>query len=186
MAKKESKEKTAFDKLSDRHKSFVSHYLGDCLYNATQSYLKTYPKAQYNSAVAKGSELLRNVKVKEAIKEISEKQFADIQSEIAKNETYQKIKALSDMSIEDVVDLAGQTLVVKSLDEIPPKARYAIKSIKYDRKETETTMSENIHVTFEPKLQALKILGEIQGLIDKEDNNQKIEVVVKPAEFPDE
>ena len=184
MAKKEDKKESAFDKLSVKHKAFVSHYLGDCLYNATRAYQATYPSAKYNTAMSKGSDLVGNSKVKAAIDELSKQQFADIQSDIAKNETYRKIKALSDMSIEEVVDLAGRTLVVKSLDEIPQKARYAIKTIKYDRKENDGNINENIHVTFEPKLQALKFLAEIQGLIDPESNKQTVEIVVKPAERP--
>lgn len=184
MAKK--KEETAFDKLSDKHKLFVSHYVGDCLYNATRSYLATYPSVTYETAMSKGSDLVRNSKVNKAIEEISKKQFADIQNDISKNETYNKIKALSEMSIEDVVDLAGRTLVVKSLEEIPPLARYAIKSIKYDRKESDSGLSENIHVTFEPKLQALKLLGEIQGLIDSEKEKKQVEIVILPAERPKE
>ena len=183
--KKEVKELTAFEQLSDKHKLFVSHYCGDCLYNGTRSYMATYPSAKYDSSSVKAHELLRKDKVKDAIAEVSKEQFTGIQSDIAKNETYKKIKAISDVSIEEVVDLAGRTLVVKSLDEIPPGARYAIKSIKYDRKETQNGIDENIHVTFEPKLQALKMLGEIQGLIDKDADKQQVEIVIKPAERPE-
>lgn len=186
-AKKKASPKveTAFDKLTEKQKLFVSNYVGPYLYNATRAYMAVFPKCNYNTAAVNSSQLLKNSKVKQAVEEISSKQFADIQSDIAKNETYQKIKALSDMSIEEVVDLAGQTLVVKSLDEIPPHARYAIKSIKYDRKESDSSISENISVTFENKLNALKLLGEIQGLIDKDAEKQQIEIIVKPAERPD-
>jgi hypothetical protein len=90
------------------------------------------------------------------------------------------------MSIEEVVDLAGRTLVVKSLNEIPAHARYAIKSIRYEKKETETNISENIHVTFEDKLKALELLSKVQGLLEKEDNTQKLEIIVKPAVRPEE
>lgn len=188
LAKKKTEEikESAFSKLSEKHKLFVSHYCGDHLYNATKSYLATYKNVKYETAMSKGCDLVRKSKVKEAIEEISSKQFANIQSDISKNETYNKIKALSEMSIEDVIDLADRTLVVKSLDEIPPKARFAIKSIKYDRKETDTSLSENINVTFESKIQALKMLGEIQGLISSEKEVQQLEIVVKQAERPEE
>ena len=184
VKKAKVKEESAFDKLSDKHKEFVSHYCGDCLYNATRSYLATYKTVTYESAMTKGCELLRNIKVKAAVKEISSKQFADIQSDIEKNETYKKIKALSSMSIEEVVDLAGRTLVVKSLDEIPQHARYAIRSIKYDRKESDSGINENTHVTFEDKLKALETLAKIQGLMDKDENRQTVEIIVKGAERP--
>lgn len=185
MARVKKEIKPAFDKLSDKHKLFVSHYCGDCLYNATRAYQKTYPTAKYESAIAKASELLTKVNIKEAIEEISKEQFANIQSDIEKNETYQKIKSLSQMSIDEVVDLAGRTLVVKSLEEIPQHARYAIRSIKYDRKESDSGLNENIHVTFEDKLKALELLSKIQGLMDKDENKQVIEIVVAPAERPE-
>ena len=175
----------AFEKLTEKQKLFVSNYVGPYLYNATRAYMAVFPKTTYGSAGVESHKLLKNPKIKAAVDEISAKQFADIQSDIAKNETYRKIKALSEISIEEVVDLAGRTLVVKSLDEIPPHARYAIKSIKYDRKESETGMSENISVTFENKLNALKLLGEIQGLIDKDIDKQQVEIIVTPAQRPD-
>ena len=182
MAKEE---KSAFDKLSDKHKLFVSHYVGDCFYNATKAYLAAYPHVKYETAMTKASDLIRNSKVKAAIDELSKEAFSKIQSEKEKNETYQKIKALSGMSVEDVIDLAGRTLVVKSLDEIPREARYAIKSIKYDRKESDSKINENIHVTFEDKLKSLELLSRIQGLLEK-DEQKPIEIIVKPAVRPEE
>lgn len=179
------KEKSAFDKLSKKHKLFVSHYVGDCLYNATKAYQATYNTAKYDTAMVNGSNLLRNAKVKLAIDEISKKQFSGIQSDIEKNETYKKIKSLSQMSIDEVIDLAGRTLCVKSLDEIPQHARYAIKTIRYDRKEKDGDINENIYVTFEDKLKALELLAKIQGLLDKDENKQTVEIVVKPAERPE-
>ena len=184
-APKPKKEETAFDKLTDKQKLFVSNYVGPYLYNATRAYMAVFPKTTYGSAGVESHKLLKNPKIKAAVDEISAKQFADIQSDIAKNETYQKIKALSDMSIEEVVDLVGRTLTVKSLDEIPPNARFAIKSIKYDRKESDSSISENISVTFYDKLNALKLLGEIQGLIDRDAEKQQVEIIVTPAQRPD-
>jgi phage terminase small subunit len=184
-AKKKEVVESAFDKLSDKHKLFVLAYCGECLFNATRAYQKAYD-VQYQSAVVNGSKLLTNANVKKAIEEVSAQQFAEMRTDKAKNETYQKIKALSQISIEEVCDLAGRTLIVKSLDEIPAHARYCIRSIKYDRKETEGNINENIHVTFEDKLKALELLSKVQGLLEKEDNTQKLEIIVKPAIRPEE
>ena len=59
--------KTTKSKLSKAQKIFADEYLIDL--NATQSYLKAYPEATYNTARTEGSKLLANPNIKAYIDE---------------------------------------------------------------------------------------------------------------------
>ena len=59
--------KTTKSKLSKSQKIFADEYLIDL--NATQSYLKAYPEATYNTARTEGSKLLANPNIKAYIDE---------------------------------------------------------------------------------------------------------------------
>ena len=182
---KNKKKESAFDKLSDRHKILVLNYIKN-LCNKTRAYMDTYPKAKYDTARTKSCELFAKDNIKAAIDEKMAEQFAEIQTETEKNKTYQLIKAIGDATVDEVIDLAGKTLTVKSLDEISPEARHAIASVQYDKKESDNSMSENIKVTFHNKLNALKLRAEIQKMIDPKNDTSKLEITVTPAERPTE
>lgn len=49
--------------MNDRHKAFVENYLING-YNATQAYLKAYPKAANRTAEVNGNKLLSNAEIK--------------------------------------------------------------------------------------------------------------------------
>lgn len=183
--KKEKKEKTAFEKLSDKHRLFVINYVAN-LYNGTRAYMATYPKAKYNTARTKAAVLVAKGSIKQAVQEISDKQFADIMTDLEKNITYQLIKAIGDATIDNVVDLKGGTLKVKDLEEIPVEAIHAIQAIEQDEKETgQGGYSKNLKVKMHSKLQALKIRAEIQKLIDPKAEAQPLEITIIPAQRPD-
>ena len=57
-----------------RQEKFVQEYLNPTdPYNGTQSYLKAYPKAQYNTATVEASRHLVNPNIQERIRELLEK-----------------------------------------------------------------------------------------------------------------
>lgn len=93
------------NKLTEQQKLFCLYYLQS--FNATQSYLKAYG-CGYNTAMANGSQLLRNAKVKEELtrlkQELQSEQYFNIQDII--NE-YAK-QAFSD--IKDVVVFGTETV----------------------------------------------------------------------------
>jgi phage terminase small subunit len=188
-AKKKEVVESAFDTLqNEKHKLFVSHYVGDCLFNATKAYLQVYPYVKYNSASVKGCELLRNVKVKAAVDEICAERFKQIQTEAEKSKTYEMIKNLSDCTIDQVVDLENGTLTVKDFSEIPKEALHLIESIQMDERQSDSSSSSSrvLKVKLINKLSALKLRSEIQGLSKPENETQKLEIIITPAERPKE
>lgn len=63
------------DELNDKQKTFCLYYLQR--YNATWAYQKTYG-SDYETAMASGSRLLRNVKVKKYLTELKKQQSQDL------------------------------------------------------------------------------------------------------------
>ena len=51
--------------LSKKHEKFINEYL-KC-WNGTRAYMRVYPKSSYESAMARASELLGNIKISETI-----------------------------------------------------------------------------------------------------------------------
>lgn len=181
--KKENKE-SAFDKLSDKHKLFVMNYIKN-FGNATKAYLDTYTTSAYDSARVDASKLLTKSNVKQAIDEEYAKRFKEIQTETEKTKTYQLIKAVADTSIDEVIDMENGTLIVKSLSEIPSYAKHAIQNVELIEKSTPNGVDRTLKVKLHSKLQALKLRAEIQRLIDPKNENQQLEIIIKPAVRPD-
>jgi hypothetical protein len=184
--KKPKKEKSAFSKLSDKHKLFVMNYVRR-MGVACKAYMDTYPSAQYDTARTKGPLLVAKDGIKKAIDEKYAEVYAGILTEVEKTKTYMLIHAISEAEISDVVDLEDGTLKVKDLEEIPPEALHAIQAIEQEEKVTgQGGHSKNLKVKLHPKLQALKMRAEIQKLIDPKAETQPIEIVVVPATRPGE
>lgn len=182
MAKKE---KTAFDKLNDKHKLFVMNYVRR-MGVGYKAYKDTYPNTKsIDSAMTQASRLLRNVKVKEAVEEKFGSIYKQIETDVEKSKTYKMIHAICDTEISDIIDLEDGTLRVKSLSEIPPEALHAIQSIEMDEKDGEKMQSKNIKVKMVPKSTFVKMRAEIQKLIDPKADNQPIEIIVTKAIRPD-
>lgn len=182
---KPAKIESAFDGLSDKHKLFVMNHIKN-MGNQTRAYMDTYPNAQYDTARAKSSELVSKDNVKRAIDEKNLEVYADIMTDLEKNKTYQLIKSIGDSTIADVIDLEGGSLKVKSLSDIPETALHSIQSIAMDEKDGSNGYSKNLKVTMHNKLNALKARAEIQKLIDPKAEVQKLEIIVKPAQRPDD
>ena len=174
----------AIDNLSPAHKDFVKEYVKN-MGNATKAYLSAYPHVKMTTAAANGSKLLCNAKIIDAIREEYELYFKNKDSDIEKSKTYQLIHSLGTTKISEIIDLEGQTLSVKSLEDIPESAIHAIKSIKRTERTTESGTDVNIEVTLYDKLSALKLRSQIQGLLKSDEDKQTIEIVIKPAERPE-
>jgi hypothetical protein len=182
--KKEEEAKREIDKLSPAHKAFVKEYVKN-LGNGTRAYMATYPNAKYDTARAKAAELVAKDNVKRAIKEEYELYFKNKDSEIEKSKTYQMIHSLGSTPISDIVNMADRTLVVKSMDEIPPESIHAIKSLDYVERETANGIDRMIKVTLYDKLAALKLRAQMQGLLEAE-GNSTVEIIVNAAQRPED
>jgi hypothetical protein len=178
------KEKTAFEQLSIKHQLFVMNYCKH-LGNATRAYMDTYTSAKYESAMTKGSELYRNVKVKAAIDEKYAETFKEIQSEAEKSKTYEMIKAMGNFTIDNVLDWDEDDVRLKLVEEMEPGTVHIIQSIKKKKKQTKDGYEEEIDVKLVPKLQALKMRAEMQGLMDSDDKTG-VEIIIKPGIRPSE
>ncbi|MGE7988940.1 terminase small subunit [Lysinibacillus fusiformis] len=100
----ESEEVTAFelegdDGLTDKQRLFCMYYVRSL--NATSAYKKAY-KCNYETAMASGSRLLRNVKVKATIAEMKRERLE--QEDLDKTDVLQKYKAIAFADITDFID----------------------------------------------------------------------------------
>lgn len=100
----ESEEVTTFelegdDGLTDKQRLFCMYYVRSL--NATSAYKKAY-KCNYETAMASGSRLLRNVKVKATIAEMKRERLE--QEDLDKTDVLQKYKAIAFADITDFID----------------------------------------------------------------------------------
>lgn len=109
------------------HKLFVAYYLqrGSITFrNATQSYLKSYPKAQYSTAKTKGSQLVAKGNISDAIKEGLQEFWDERDKDVGKLYTELDCMALS--NIKDVVDYKDGVLTIKNFEDIDARAIQSI------------------------------------------------------------
>lgn len=64
----DAKEKTAYEKLSQKHKAFVSKYMANG-FNATRAYMDAYNKDNYQASASSAHTLLKKHEIKDAIDE---------------------------------------------------------------------------------------------------------------------
>ena len=169
-----------FKKLTPAQKLFVKEFIMACG-NATAAYRLAYPQATYSSARSLSSRLLRNVDVINAITAEYNKIWKGKDTEIEKCKTYLMIHSIGDSDISDVVDLENGTLEVKSLSEIPSKARQAIQSIRFHERETKSGVDRVLEVKMHPKLQALELRAKLQGMLDSKRDFTE-DIVILPAD----
>lgn len=176
------KKESAFDKLSIKHQLFVMNYIKH-QGNATRAYMDTYTSAKYDSARTKGAELFAKVGIKAAINEKYAETYKEIQSDAEKSKTYEMIKAIGNYTIENVLEWDEHDVKLKLADEMEPGTTHIIQSIRKKKKLTKDGVEEEIDVKLVPKLTALKMRAEMQGLMDL-DESQNIEIIVKPGRRP--
>lgn len=87
------------DGLTDKQRLFCMYYVRTL--NATSAYKKAY-KCNYQTAMASGSRLLRNVKVKTTIVEMKRERLE--QEDLDKTDVLQKYKAIAFADMTDFID----------------------------------------------------------------------------------
>lgn len=122
--KAEEHEKTVWDEeLKGKKREFVLFYCTDidCFFNGTRAYLKAYPDCESEKAAAvNASKLLRNAKVKEAVKKLL-RLSRDEDDESAVYKILKLYELLSLYNPADIIDGQGG-LVVEDLKELGPLA----------------------------------------------------------------
>lgn len=130
-------------KLTARQKRFVEEYLLDL--NATKAAIRAgYTK---DNAQQAGSEILSNPVVKEAVNKAMERRSA--RTAIKSDRVLKELALIAFSDLGQIMDFTGESLVLKSANEIPDFARRAIQSVKIrkivrsdDDGETEETITE--------------------------------------------
>ena len=92
------------DELNENQKLFCLYFAKSL--NATQSYKKAY-ECSYNSAMARGSELLRNVKVKAEIDRLKEERYT--KAFLRAEDIFQKYMDIAFSDITDYMDFGMET-----------------------------------------------------------------------------
>lgn len=102
--------------LTDKQKLFCVHYI-KC-FNATKAYRKAYG-CSYQTAMANGSDLLRNTKIREEIQKL--KQAKLNQAMLAPEDIFQKFMDIAFADITDYVDFGKKEIVVGEDEHGEPK-----------------------------------------------------------------
>ncbi len=182
-AKKETKPKGPHERSMKT--IFAYEYLKDPQLNQTNAAIR----AGYSekSATMQASILMQDPHVKEIIQKHMDDRAAAAQ--ITAAGVLKEIHNLAHFKIEDVLEWNGNSLTVKSFDQVPPEARKAIKSIE----QIPTKYGDRLKITFIDKEKMLELLGrhlvlfEKKGLVGDDDTPPptRIEVVVKDARRPE-
>ncbi|WP_299940476.1 terminase small subunit [uncultured Microbulbifer sp.] len=100
--------------LTDKWQVFADTYLADPELNATRAYKAAYPKASQQSCEARGSELLRNIKVAEYIQKAQK-----ARSERTQIDADYVLKRLFEIDQMDVLDILKDDGSLKPIREWP-------------------------------------------------------------------
>lgn len=177
-AKKTVKKTRLIDELNPKNKEFLLNYflLG---MNGRKAYLATYPNTKPQSAEVMASRLLSNVKVSAAKQEFLEEHWDKKEEMIA--DLFYKLKKVASSDISDFINEAGDIRAEEfnQLDTFP--------IAQYDQSisQTETTRNEKRSIKLMDKQKAISDLTKILGMI-KEPEPPKLEIVITPAEKPEE
>lgn len=157
--KKEKKETTVFDSLSIKHKEFVINYLETL--NATKAYQKAYPSSNYNASSVGGFNLLRNPKIKNALKEYYNELWDNKDDYIGV--LFKKLLNIVDFDISSYVDDDGNIC----LDKINKENSFPISEVT--RKVTESKYGTNIQESIKTvdKLKAISELAKVLNMIQE-------------------
>lgn len=112
-SEKEGDKKAWDEDLSGKKRLFVLFYCTeeDCFLNGTQAYLKAYKRCESeNAAAVNASKLLRNAKVKQAVKKLL-RLARDENDEQAVYRMIKQFERLSFYNPADIIDASGALLV---------------------------------------------------------------------------
>jgi len=164
MENKEEKQ-SAFDSLNDRQKDFVLNYI-KCRV-ATRAYLDAYSTEEnplnYDNASIMASNLLRNIKVSDAIDEKINDIWNNKEKEIGKI-----FDEFISLGFSDIKNLVNDDLTIKDLQNIDTRAikKIKIRNEKTTKSDSEdsTTTSDIIEIELHDKKGSLAELADILGL----------------------
>lgn len=94
--------------LTDKQRLFCLYFIRS--FNATKAYQKAY-QCSYETAMVRGSETLRNVKVKEQIKKIKQEKFN--REFLSESDIFQKYMDIAFADMNDYIEIKGNTLSFK-------------------------------------------------------------------------
>lgn len=138
--------------LNERQKAFCLEYLIDP--NATQAAIRAgYSK---NTAHVQGFDLLKNPKIKERLQAVRKE--LQNKTNISNAKIINEYIRVAFARLTDFVSLKGNTITVKSFDELSDDQKAAICEI--------TQKGEYFKVKLHDKLRALDSLSKIFGLFD--------------------
>jgi hypothetical protein len=153
--------KTAFDKLSGKHKEFFLAYL-KFSGNATKAYQSVYSNVTIESAAVRASATLRNVKIAAALREHYDNLWKNKEDMIGK--TFENLLKMANADIHDVVEFDEDgEMKIKDFNKINT---FIIKKI--GQKKTINQFGENVQNTIEivdkekVSTDLLRVLGMIQ------------------------
>jgi phage terminase small subunit len=175
----DKKAKSAYDKLSEKHKQFFLEYIASR--NAVKSYMKTYSSSNYNAAGVNGHKLLKNTKIKAALKEYYDNLWENKEDQIAP--LFDKLLKMANADIAEVVNYKDGKLKIKDFKDI--KDTSIIKKISQNI--SQTKYGTNVHNSIEiiDPQKAQSDLERVLGMIkDKMEFDGTIEVV--PASRPED
>lgn len=167
---KEKKDKTAFDKLNAKQKSFFEAYLET--FNARKAYQKIHPTSKNSTAYTNGCKLLKNAKIKDALKEYYDQLWENKQDYVGI--LFKKLLNMADFDISDYIDEYGGI----DLAKLNKENSFPVSEVT--RKVTETKDGVNVHESIKTvdKIKAIQELTKILGMIqEKVEHTGTINVV---------
>ncbi len=143
--------------LEDKEELFALEYMANGC-NGGKAYLRVNPGVSIGAARVQAHRILARPAVAARILEIRKEtaQRAGITADMI----VAQLKALAFTDLRDVFNWNGNTISLKSSDEISPEAAAAISEITMD----ETPYGMRYKIKMEPKRPALELLGQTLGM----------------------
>lgn len=155
---------------NDRHEMFCHEYLKDL--NATRAYGRAY-NTEGRRAETSGSRLLRNVKVKQRIKELKEKRKKRVGIEA--DEIIEYLRSAKDINLKKWYRLGADGMSMEEFDNMPDEIAILITGVK---EKINSDGAKSIYVTFFSKEKAVELLGRHLAMWnDKLNVNAKVRTI---------
>lgn len=149
------------EELSTRHKEFINEYL-KC-FNATDAYLKIYPKAKYDTARANSSRLLADANISaEIARRLAERRMSA-------DEVLDRLTDIARGDIGEIMDISGVGFNLDMQKAKDAGKTKLIKKIKqkttyFSGKDGGDSEQHEIEIELYSAHEALRDLGKVHGL----------------------
>jgi hypothetical protein len=162
--------------LTPNQRRFVAEYAIDR--NATRAYLRAFPRVTYDTAKNAAHRLLTNDNIRREI-EAATREHAR-RCGISARRTLRELAGIAFADFGDLFDADPHTGLPRPRDwsDVPPATRRAVQSVKVKKRRirstrykegretvTEVEEVEEVEYKLHPKMDALKVLCEHQGLV---------------------